>query len=102
MLGRDLRREAALAARTGVAVLTPFLDKNVIRAAMEVTPSLKLRHDVPKYILREVAARLGVPKRVAWRKKRAAQYGSRLDRALEILAKRRRLGKEAFVHRGCA
>ncbi len=101
MYGRDLRREAAISASAGVEVLTPFLDKNLIRDAMEVAPALKVRGDVTKYILREVAASLGVPAPVTRRKKRAAQYGSRLDRALEIVAKRHGAGKDSFVRRGC-
>ena len=33
----------------------------------------------------EIAEDLGLPKKIAWRKKKAAQYGSKFDKALQRL-----------------
>src|SRR3989344_898150 len=51
----------------------------------------KVESDNKKIILRETAQDvLNIPKEFAWRKKQAAQYGSKTDRAIEKLAKRRK------------
>ncbi|RME32026.1 asparagine synthase [Candidatus Woesearchaeota archaeon] len=51
-----------------------------------------------KLVLREAAEALGLPHSIAWRPKRAAQYGSRLNNALTKLAKRRGFPhKDAYI-----
>ena len=41
-----------------------------------------------KKILREIAIEMGIPKTIAERKKKGAQYGSGFDKAITKLAKR--------------
>jgi asparagine synthase (glutamine-hydrolysing) len=41
-----------------------------------------------KIILREIAEELGLKKEFAWRKKKAAQYGSNFIKGMDKLAKR--------------
>jgi asparagine synthetase B (glutamine-hydrolysing) len=55
---------------------------------MSVSDKLKINEEFVKVVLREVSEDLGLSKTIAWRKKRAAQYGSRLDKAIDKLAKR--------------
>ena len=93
----DLRRDAALGKALGVTVLTPFLDEKLISVAMQVPGELKVVDAERKVILREVAEQYGVPHDVAWRRKKAAQYGSGFDKALEKLAKRNGMTKEGYV-----
>ncbi|MFH0869921.1 MAG: asparagine synthase C-terminal domain-containing protein [archaeon] len=90
MYERDLLRDAALAKASGVRFMTPFLDEKLIGAAMRVPAKLKIDSEHSKLILREVAEELGLPKEVAWRQKRAAQYGSRIDKAIDKLARRKK------------
>ncbi|MBI2581472.1 hypothetical protein HYV85_06760 [Candidatus Woesearchaeota archaeon] len=87
MWERDFLRDFAVAARFNATALTPFLDKNVIVAAMRAKPEWKIRNNEKKLILREIAAAAGLPKDIAFRPKMAAQYGSGFDKALEKLAK---------------
>ena len=87
MFRRDLVRDILLSVWTGITVSTPFLDKELILAAMQVSGTLKIKDGHGKHILREVAAELGLPHEFAWRKKQAAQYGSKMDKAIEKLAK---------------
>ncbi|MBN2141918.1 asparagine synthase C-terminal domain-containing protein [Candidatus Woesearchaeota archaeon] len=89
MYERDLLRDAAISSQTKVGFLTPFLDTEVIKAAMRSPGCMKLKGEHSKALLREVAEKLGLTKDVAWRKKRAAQYGSRLDKAIDKLAKKK-------------
>ncbi len=88
MYERDLLRESAIALGKDMRFLTPFLDKELIITAMRIGAEHKIRGAVSKVILREAAEEIGLPRSIAWRGKRAAQYGSRLDKAIGRLAKK--------------
>ncbi len=94
---RDFTRDSAIAGKLKFTVRIPFLDDNVIKEAMGISGNLKIKDDEKKVILREIAEELGLPKDIAWRKKKAAQYGSGFDKALEMLAKRAKHSKSEFV-----
>jgi diphthine-ammonia ligase len=85
MHGRDLVRDFNLGKEMGFNLRTPFLDKDLIEYAMKLPSEWKIVDDKKKVILREVADEfLGD---FAWRKKKAAQYGSCIDKAISKLAK---------------
>ncbi len=84
---RDFLRDTAIAGFLKVSLKTPFLDQELIKSAMAVSFSHKIKDELTKIILRDVAFELGLPKEFAYRPKRAAQYGSSFDRALKKLAK---------------
>jgi asparagine synthetase B (glutamine-hydrolysing) len=88
MYERDLLRDAAISSATKITLLTPFLDEQLISVAMRVPAKYKMNDAGSKLILREVAEELRLPKDIAWRGKRAAQYGSRLDKAIDKLARK--------------
>ena len=86
MWERDLVRDFSIARELGIIVRTPFLDKELIELAMKLPGEWKMQGEEKKLILREVAEEfLG---EFAWRKKRAAQYGSCFDKAISKLAKK--------------
>jgi asparagine synthase (glutamine-hydrolysing) len=86
MWGRDLVRDFNLAKELEVTVKTPFLDKELIEYAMKIPGEWKLNDKGKKVVLRKVGEEfLG---EFAWRKKKAAQYGSCFDKAIKKLAKR--------------
>jgi asparagine synthetase B (glutamine-hydrolysing) len=89
MYERDLLRDSTLVSSSNVAFLTPFLDEKLMAVAMRVPDKFKMNEQHSKLILRQVAEELGLPKEVAWRAKRAAQYGSRLDKAISKLARQK-------------
>jgi len=86
---RDLLRDMALAKHFGIRFITPFLDQDMIRLAMQIPAEWKLDGEKNKLILREAAVELGIPEEFAFRKKKAAQYGSNFDKAIAKLAKRK-------------
>lgn len=86
---RDINRDITISKRVGIDLLCPFLDKELIKFAMQIHPKLKISDDMKKIILREVALKLGLPKEFAFRKKMAAQYGSKFDRAILRLGRRK-------------
>lgn len=88
MWKRDITRDNAIADKLGFELITPFLDFDLIKTAMQVPGSRKVNKEQKKVILREVAEDLGLPREIAWRRKQAAQYGSKFDRAILRLSKR--------------
>ncbi len=86
---RDLVRDSSVANKMKIKLLVPFLDENVIKAAMGIHISKKINENHKKIVLREIAEELGLPKEFAWREKKAAQYGSRFDKAMEKLARQK-------------
>ncbi len=85
---RDLSRDLALAKDLGQEIKLPFLDISLVKYALSIPAKYKINDTNCKLILRMVAEDMGLPKEFAYRKKRAAQYGSNFDRAIARLAKR--------------
>jgi len=88
MWERDFKRDLVIAEKLNLKYITPFLDDEVIKAAMQIPGKEKIDKDHKKIPLRKLAEELGLPKKIAWRKKQAAQYGSKFDRAILRLARR--------------
>lgn len=86
MWDRDLVRDFTLARTLGVTIRTPFLDEELVRFAMKLPAEWKISREEKKLIFREVAEEfLGT---FAWRRKKAAQYGSCFDKAMGKLARK--------------
>lgn len=88
MWSRDLLRDSKIAKHLGLELKTPYMDLKVIKAAMNVNPMYKLDKINKKIILREIAEDFGLEKEFAWRRKKAAQYGSNFVKGIDKLAKK--------------
>lgn len=88
MWERDFTRDYKIAKALNVDVRTPFLDKDLIQAAMKIPGNYKISKEIKKLILREAALLLGLDKEFAFRKKRAAQYGSKFNDMLDKIARK--------------
>lgn len=97
MYARDMIRDTTIASALHISILTPFLDEQVLFWAMCMPASEKIRNGEKKHVLRVIAQEYGLPQEFAFRPKRAAQYGSRFDGALERFAKRQGLSKQAYI-----
>jgi asparagine synthase (glutamine-hydrolysing) len=82
----NLERDSLIAASNTVELKLPYLDLNVVNFALKIAIQLKIKDDINKYILRKVAARF-LPRQIAYRHKKAMQYGSGVSRALNTLAR---------------
>lgn len=91
---RDFGRDYSIAVAEGMTFLTPFLDKDLIIAAMQVSGKLKLKDEHKKYIFRKLMIDLGLKEEYAYRPKKAAQYGSSFDKAILKIAK-----SKSFSHK---
>jgi asparagine synthase (glutamine-hydrolysing) len=93
---RDCKRDLALAEHFEKKVRLPFMDRDVIEFGMKIEPRLKIYPD-KKQVLRDAAVCLGFKKEYAYRKKSAAQYGSKFDFAIEKLAKKNKMNKKEYL-----
>lgn len=87
---RDILRDNTVAEVAGIKLAAPFLDPDVVELALSIPAALKVREFdgelVGKYILRRAAEGV-VPAKIAWRDKKAMQYGSGVWAALGRLAR---------------
>ncbi len=98
MYERDLYRDDVLTMDNSLELRLPFLDLKLIDYALKIPGKYKIKEGVTKYILRVIALEKGIPQGSAFRKKTAAQYGSKFDYALGKLAKKNKFpSKSAYL-----
>ena len=87
---RDILRDNTVAEAAGIKLAAPFLDPDVVKLALSIPAASKVSEFggelVGKYILRRAAESV-VPAEIAWRDKKAMQYGSGVWAALGKLAR---------------
>jgi asparagine synthase (glutamine-hydrolysing) len=91
-LGRYIRRlsqnwhfsSGYLGRALGVEIRQPFLDEDFVRFALEVSPELKVKDGIGKYVLRKSFEDL-LPPEIVWRRKEPIEYGSGSTKLHEIL-----------------
>ena len=98
MYERDLYRDDVITMDNSMELRLPFLDVKLVDYALKIPGKYKIKGEVTKYILREIALDKGITKEYAFRKKTAAQYGSKFDYALGKLAKQNKFSsKSAYL-----
>jgi len=83
---RLIKREKRIAEIFNLKLSCPYLSENVIRAATLFSEEERIG-DIGKVPLRQAAKILGLPKEIADRKKKAAQYGSGSQKAIRNIIK---------------
>jgi diphthine-ammonia ligase len=94
---RDLYRDDVVTMFNKIELRLPFLDRALVEYAIKIPGKFKITKEEKKIILREVAENLGLPTEYARRPKKAAQYGSKFDKALGKLAKKQGLNKSEYL-----
>jgi len=94
---RDIKRDIALTKDAKIKISTPFLDQELIKYSLRIPAKYKLNEKQNKIILRKLANNLGISKEITERKKLAAQYGSKMDKAIKKLAKKEKLSKSDYI-----
>ncbi len=84
---RDLYRDDVITMHNGLELRLPFLDKKLIEYALRIPEKYKINSEQSKLIFREIAYAQGISHELAFRKKVAAQYGSRIDSALDKVSR---------------
>ena len=98
MYERDLYRDDVVTMFHNIELRVPFLDKKLVDFALKIPAKFKISDEHKKIILREIAEEMGLKKEFAWRKKRAAQYGSNFDKAIGKLAKKNKSNKAEYLN----
>jgi len=101
----NLDRDIAICRMNGIGLRAPYLENRFKDYSLKIPPELKIKEVkeeefrcideidskrfIRKYILRKLAGECGVPPAVLNRPKKAAQYGSGTNKALQKIAKKR-------------
>jgi asparagine synthase (glutamine-hydrolysing) len=83
----NLERDNLTAASHSIDVILPYLDPRVVKFGLTIDGTLKLSRGINKYILRKVAEQL-MPHELAYRPKKALQYGTGVSTVLRKLARK--------------
>ena len=81
----NLERDDACSMLNGVELRLPFLDKNLVELVLNIPDNKKIvsmHDDMRKSILRKLAFEEGFDYEIAYRPKKAAQYGTGIDKIL--------------------
>jgi len=81
----NLERDDACSMLNGVELRLPFLDKKLVELALNIPDNKKIvsmHDDMRKSILRKIAFEDGLDYEIAYRPKKAAQYGTGIDKIL--------------------
>jgi asparagine synthase (glutamine-hydrolysing) len=96
----NYERDEQATAPSGVELRTPFADLDLIRFSLAIPSEYKVKSGndfTRKWVLRSVAEVIGVPKDIAWRRKKAIQHGTGVENAIRKLAKTRNMTVESYL-----
>lgn len=99
MYQRDLYRDDVVTMYNTIELRLPFLDHELVQYGLNIPAKYKIKGGDKKVILREVCEEMGLEKEYAFRKKKAAQYGSKFDKALEKLARKEGVKKSSYLRK---
>lgn len=81
----NLERDDAVSMENSVELRLPFLDSKLVEFALNIPLKYKIKNSedkIRKHILRDLAFNLGLNEEFAYRPKKAAQYGTGIDKIL--------------------
>ena len=97
----NLERDDMVTMANSVELRVPFLDKEVIRTGLAISPELKVLKKggsyTRKYILRKAAEGV-LPSELLWKEKKAMQYGTGVQKVLDKLAREAGFSKREGNH----
>ena len=94
---RDLYRDDIVGMSHTLEIRLPLLDHAVISAGLAIPGDEKIVDGIGKMPLRNAAKELGLPEELCMRPKKAAQYGSQFDAALDKLARQHGQSKSEYL-----
>ncbi len=94
---KNTYRDDIVTMNNRIELRVPFLDRKLADTALKIPPEQKIHDGTEKYILRKAALAIGIPEELAFRKKKAAQYGSGFDKAIGKLARAAGKSKSEYL-----
>jgi len=98
----NFQRDNKVCAFHRVELRLPFADWDIIQLALSLPPNLKIASPndlLRKRVLRQTARKLGIPKSIAEKPKKAIQYTTGVNRAMRKLAKKEGLTLRKYVEK---
>lgn len=86
----------------GVELRLPFASYPLVEFALSLPLTLKIastNDHLRKFVLRKTAEKLGLPKRIAYKPKKAVQYSTGVDKALKNLARQKRITLKSLLQK---
>lgn len=96
----NFERDEPVITGVGLTGRFPYTDRNLTCFGLKLSPKLKIYGEgdnLRKRILREAALKLGLPKPLALKQKRSAQYGSGVHYAITKIAKKMSLAPSELL-----
>lgn len=96
----NFQRDEPVCAYHKVELRLPFVDTEVVRFALSLPVNLKIlsaEDNVRKRVLRQVAKSLGIQASIADKPKKAIQFATGVDKALEKLARKEGLTQRSYI-----
>ena len=81
----NLERDDKATMNNSIELRVPYLDNDFVELALQIPVDYLIKSTddiIRKHILRDVAYELGVPEEIAYRPKKAAQYGTGIDKII--------------------
>jgi len=98
----NFQRDNQICSFHKVELRLPFVDRNVVHLSLGLPLSLKIESAedrLRKRVLRQVAQNLSIPPSIANKTKKAVQYTTGVNKAIQILAKRKGLTMRGYVEK---
>jgi len=96
----NYQRDQQAVSSLRVELRLPFATRRMIELGLRVPLKMKVRSPsdgLRKWILRDVATKLGMPPEIALRPKKAIQHASGVEKVIRDVAKRRQLSPSAYL-----
>jgi len=98
----NYERDEQATCPTGVELRTPFANLDVIDFSLRIPLEFKVKPGndlVRKWVLRAAAQKAGLPEEMVWRRKKAIQHGTGVEKAIQRLARRQKLSTHEYLAR---
>jgi asparagine synthase (glutamine-hydrolysing) len=98
----NFERDSKICNFLGVEMRLPFAAYDIVKFAIDLPVELKIEpsdHTLRKLVVRQTARNFGLPEATVDRPKKAMQYGTGVNDALNRLAKRKHLTLKEYIHK---
>ena len=98
----NFERDYKITIDQGLELRLPYEDQNIVRWGLSLSPKLKLSMrptGLRKLILRQLAAKKGLPKEIYEMPKKAIQYSTGVNRTLKSIAKKDGKNLQTFLEK---
>ncbi|UCE37029.1 MAG: hypothetical protein JSW00_16290 [Thermoplasmata archaeon] len=97
LITKDIEMDYQIARHFSKTLKIPYLDMDVVNCTMQIPLEYKVNEGQRKIILRELAVKMGLPREIALKEKKAVQYSSGILKELRRIAKGQGMEVNEFI-----